>query len=149
MSRTVWAEGSCMTGDVEVAANVCKELEANGNLSAKALVDASRDEDAPLHDMFEWDDSIAAEKYREVQAAKIIRSIVVVMEDKPLSYRQFSSIAPKTYVSTKTAVSSERTRDILLRAAKSELEAFKSKYRTLTEFADLFEAIDSALSKVA
>ena len=135
-----------MTGDAELAAKVCKELEAKGSFSAEELVDASEAEDAPLHDMFEWNDTIAARKYRIEQAKKIIRSIVVVMDDKPVRYREFSSVSSKTYMSTMTALSSERTREILLSAAKTEMERFKAKYRTLTELAEVFDAIDSVLS---
>lgn len=144
-----WAEGSRMTGDAELAAKVCKELEAKGSFSAEELVDASEAEDAPLHDMFEWNDTIAARKYRIEQAKKIIRSIVVVMDDKPVRYREFSSVSSKTYMSTMTALSSERTREILLNSAKTEMERFKAKYKTLTELAGVFDAIDSVLSEVA
>ena len=137
-----WVDGSRIEGDVEVAAKVCEELEKEGNLNAKALVDASRDESAPLHDMFEWDDAIAAEKYREEQAKKIIRSIELVIEDKPLNYRAFSSVAPMTYVSTTKALSKEATRRILLNNAKAELQAFRRKYSTLKELSEVFEAIE-------
>lgn len=137
-----WVDGSRMSGDVEVAAKVCEELEREGNLNAKALVDASRDENAPLHDMFEWDDAIAAEKYREEQAKKIIRSIELVIEDKPMNFRAFSSIAAKVYQSTQSAMSRDDTRRILLNNAKSELLAFKRKYSTLKELSEVFEVID-------
>lgn len=140
--KHVWAEGSRMTGDVEVAAKVCDELEAKGTFSAEALVDASRDKDAPLHDMFEWNDTVAAEKYRIEQAKKIIRSIVVVMEDKPMTYRAYSSTGQKVYVSTAKALSETRTREIILSTAKAELMAFKRKYQTLTELSEVFEVID-------
>lgn len=138
-----------MTGDPELAAKVCKELEAKGSFSAEELVNVSEDENAPLHDMFEWNDTIAAKKYRIEQAKKIIRSIVVVVDDKPVRYREFSSVSSKTYMSTMTALSSERTREILLGAAKTEMERFKAKYKTLTELAEVFDAIDSVLSEVA
>lgn len=140
--KHVWAEGSRMTGDAELAAKVCDELEAKGAFSAESLVDASRDEDAPLHDMFEWNDTIAAEKYRIEQAKKIIRSIVVVMDDKPMTYRAYSSTGPKVYMSTAKALSQTRTREILLNTAKAELAAFKRKYQTLTELSEVFHAID-------
>lgn len=144
-----WADGSRMTGDPELAAKVCKELERKGSFSAEELVNASADENAPLHDMFEWNDTVAARMYRIEQAKKIIRSIVVVTEDRPIAYRQFSSVSSKTYMSTRTALSSEQTRAILLGAAKAEMERFKMKYKTLTELAEVFDAIDSALSEVA
>lgn len=61
----------------QIVGEVCLELEKEGRLTAKNLVDVSRDEDAPLHNEFEWSDDIAAEKYREVQAGYIIRSVEI------------------------------------------------------------------------
>lgn len=45
---------------------------------ARAVVDAARPEDSPIHDQFEWDDSEAAEQYRIAQARRLVRSIEVV-----------------------------------------------------------------------
>lgn len=45
-----------------------------GRITPRALVDAARDPDSPLHSFFEWDDSEAAEKYREMQARTLLRS---------------------------------------------------------------------------
>lgn len=36
-------------------------------------MDAARPEASPLHDYFEWDDEAAGEKYRQLQAARIMR----------------------------------------------------------------------------
>lgn len=146
MCKYEWAQGSRVDGDPEIAGEICARLEKEGRLSAKELVNESRDENSPLHDMFEWDDAIAAEKYREVQASKIIRSIVVKVEDSPLPFKAFSSVAPQQYVSTKKALSRDATRKILLDSAKRELEAFRRKYATLTELADVFSAIDDVMA---
>ena len=45
------------------------------------VVELARDENTALHNLFTWDDSIAAEKYREHEAGCIIRNIVVVEKD--------------------------------------------------------------------
>ena len=48
----------------------------NGNkITPSDVVDAARPEDSPLHSRFEWDDSVAGEKYREAQAAQLIRTV--------------------------------------------------------------------------
>ena len=69
--------GAQLKTPADIAGQVCQQLEESGGLTAKRLLDASRPVDAPLHNEFEWDDSEAAEKYREYQAAHIIRCIVV------------------------------------------------------------------------
>ena len=64
----------------QVAGEVCEELEQRNGLTPHNLVEVSRPKDAPTHDLFEWDDTVAAEKYREVQARQVIRLIVKVPE---------------------------------------------------------------------
>ena len=69
-------------------AAACKELERihheNGVLEAQTVVDESAPEDAPLHKVFEWDDSKAANSYRLVQSRTLIKSVRVVREvNKP------------------------------------------------------------------
>jgi hypothetical protein len=54
-----------------------KELEkirrrCGGVLRPRDVVDTARNEKNPLHDMFEWDDSVAAEAFRRHQARQII-----------------------------------------------------------------------------
>lgn len=67
----------------DVAGRVMEDLENGPGLTAKNLVDVSRPEDAPLHSVFEWNDSTAAELYRENQARRLIASIEIVREDAP------------------------------------------------------------------
>lgn len=137
-----WKQGSRIKADVNVVGKVCEELEKEGRLNAQELVNVSRDTNAPLHDLFEWDDKVAAEKYRYVQAQEIIRSIVVRQVDKPITTRAFSSISSKQYVSTAKALSKKDTRRILLRNAMNELKAFKNKYQNLKELDVVINAID-------
>lgn len=51
---------------------------ARGELTAAAVLDESRPEDAPLHAAFEWDDSKAAEHYRLQQSRQLIKAVVVI-----------------------------------------------------------------------
>lgn len=51
-----------------------------GTLTPKAVVEDARDPDSPLHEHFDWDDTSAAERYREEQARGLIRQVKVVIE---------------------------------------------------------------------
>lgn len=65
-----------------------RELEqATGRLTPADVVADARDPASPLHGYFEWDDSVAGEKYREHQARALIRSVKVeiMVRDVPLS----------------------------------------------------------------
>lgn len=46
---------------------------ARGELTPQLVVDEARPKDAPLHDRFEWDNKVAGEAYRRVQAQQLIR----------------------------------------------------------------------------
>ncbi len=67
--------------DAQVAGEVCEELEREGRLTPENLVEVSKDENAPLHNEFEWNDDTAAKKYRRSQAQFIIQMLVVKSSD--------------------------------------------------------------------
>lgn len=48
-------------------------------LTPEMLLDAARDEDHPLHASFEWDDGVAANKWRLEQAGRMIRASQYVL----------------------------------------------------------------------
>ena len=140
-----WKSGSHHKVDAQTAGEVCKALEEEGRLTAADLVDESRPEDAPLHDEFEWDDSIAAEEYRKQQARVMIATIVEVITPEIVPTRAFFNIVhnDSNYESIRTIISDEDKRKALLAKALSELHAFEQKYSTLLELTEVFTAIDN------
>jgi uncharacterized protein YfiM (DUF2279 family) len=64
----------------EDALDELTRIHASAGLSAKAVVDESRPDDAVLHPVFEWDDEVAGERYREHQATTLIRSVRIVVD---------------------------------------------------------------------
>ena len=127
----------------EVAGKICQELtESEGGLTPQRLVDVSRDTNHPLHCEFEWNDSIAAESYRIIQAQKLIRNITIVRdEDEKKSDRGFV-ITPgrdSTYVPLNDALNNDVWRENLLSAAKRDMIAFIAKYRRLQELTAVIE----------
>lgn len=128
----------------ETAAKVIEELyEKNGSVTPSDVVNASREEGTPLHDLFEWDDSIAAEKYRETQARFIIRNIQRVEENEKISpVRSFVHVE-KNYVPLSVALSSEEMKATLFQNALADFEIFRAKYHNLVAFAEVFAAFDA------
>lgn len=136
-----------MSGDAQKAGEICQELDERGELTQAKLVDVSRPEDAPLHGMFEWNDTVAAERFREVQAGKIIRSLEVSIESaEPQVTRAYVSISvddsPREYVGIVRAMNDDDKRKAVLDTARNELRAFRNKYKGLSELAKVFEAIE-------
>jgi hypothetical protein len=57
--------------------------ERHGKLTPRLVVDEARNPKHPLHHRFLWDDKKAADKFRLIQAAQIIRSVHVTVVDEP------------------------------------------------------------------
>ncbi len=53
-----------------------------GRLTPDDVLAVARDENHPLHNRFEWNDSTAAEAYRRAQAQELIRSVRVSYVDR-------------------------------------------------------------------
>jgi hypothetical protein len=66
----------------EVAGQELQRIhEENGTLRSQSVVDAARPEEAPLHPAFEWDDSVAGEQFRNIQARSLIKTVQIVREE--------------------------------------------------------------------
>jgi len=73
-----WKPGARIPVPAAVAAHELKRLEGeDGAIRPEDVVEIARAEAAPLHPAFEWDDGVAAERFRRVQAQHLIRSLVV------------------------------------------------------------------------
>ena len=120
------------------------------------MLEESRTRSAVLHELFEWDDSAAAERYRLEQAREIIGNLVVVrlLEEQPQEpVRAFVNLVDteqkRGYVSIVEALSSQDYTRQMLRAALAEFLALREKYGMLVELAALFQEIDSLHSRYA
>ena len=117
----------------------------HGQLSPADIVDESRPKSAPLHDIFEWRDQEAAEKYRQVQARELVRAIVVVDSKEGLQepVRAFVHVQ-QGYQPMKMVIKHPDQMEELKAAALRDLKAFQQKYQTLCkvpEFEPVFRAI--------
>lgn len=125
-----------------------------GELTPKDVVDDARNPNSPLHSFFEWDDSAAAEQHRLHQARGLIRSVVAiyVQPDEPARRTKAFVHVPEPgaphYRSAPDAMSTKKTRDLVLQRAWRELQAWRQRYKDLREFAAVFEAADAAQKKL-
>lgn len=131
--------------DAQVVGEMCEELSNTIGLTPKTLLDANREENTPLHDYFEWRDDVAAEKYREEQARYVIRSIIVVEEEKPevKAYVPVIVEGKHEFKHVETVVKSADLTQQMLENAKRELFAFRVKYNKLRDYVELSEVFTS------
>lgn len=129
--------------DANIVAN--EILSIGSSPTAKEIVDFARSSNTELHKCFEWDDSLAAEKYREKQARDVVHFLVIkekqVPVDRPEVRFFVSTEKGKGYKQTKFVVQKQDEYQELLAQAWAELKAFKEKYKMITELQEIFKLI--------
>ena len=135
----------------------------DGTLTKSAIVEAARSKDNPMHDMFEWDDAVAGELYREDQAGYYIRTLVVQIvpvgnpNGKPVQMRGFVNVTPVnrnapegkgTFMNVNRAVEQPDTYKIVLERAKNQLRIFREQYKNIKELEPVFAAINQVMMEV-
>lgn len=138
----------------EVVGKHFQKLEKKeGTLTSQNVLESARSEKSPIHSLFEWDDTKAAEQYRLKQAAQLICNLTVEIEtdDKPIECRAYMDVSEAkvgSFINVQSAFQSEESRDVVLRRALNELSAFKTKYKNLLELQDVFDVIDTHLEAI-
>lgn len=138
----------------EVVGKHFQKLEKKeGALTSQNVLESARSEKSPIHSLFEWDDTKAAEQYRLKQAAQLICNLTVEIEtdDRPIECRAYMDVSEAkvgSFINVQSAFQSEESRDVVLRRALNELSAFKTKYKNLLELQDVFNVIDTHLEAI-
>ena len=150
-----WRSGTRLPVDAQLAGETIERLrqKANGQLTPTQVVDASRADKAPLHPCFEWDDNVAAERFREDQARGLIGALVVTVRPKGVEreVRAFVSVQRKSeergYTALHAALSDAELRRQVVSQAWDELRRWRAKYEAYSELAAVFAAIDAGQPK--
>lgn len=136
------------------AGKVFAEITSIGDsYTPEEIVEKANDPDSELHKCFEWDDTIAAHKYRLTQAQLIVRSLVVTEErtdekkNPPIISRAIVSTNENNnrYEKVTVAVRNEENYERLCNAALRELEVFKRKYSAIIGLRDMIEEIEELI----
>lgn len=153
--KTVYAWSPDVRKPKKAAALVGAAIERvksrSGKLTAKALVDDARPAGSPTHDLYEWDDTKAAERYRETQARDYIRALVVTVESTrgPTTMRAAVSFGSgESYVTSDRVMSSAELRARLIAQALNEAESWRRRYEHLRELSAVFTAIQKAADRI-
>jgi hypothetical protein len=164
-----WRQGLYPAVDAQEAGERIDRLiqENGGRVTPRQVVDASRPDGEVLHPCFEWDDTKAAEKYRDVQARKVLGNIeivsveqvvihqdIVVVEDSPADevpdikkpVRAFTNVRPekddgRAYMGTIEVFRDEGLKAQALMAVKTDIERYVAKYAGLEGLADILSQI--------
>lgn len=124
-----------------------RECETLSEVTPENVLDKARDDSTELHKCFEWDNSIAGEKYRLIQARDVIRHFVIEYkkdEEEPQKIRTYQiSTTTNQYKPTRVILQNPDEYATLLERAKDELRDIQRRYNTLAELEEVFAAIDA------
>lgn len=122
----------------------------HGELAPRRVWEEARPVDAPLHDRFEWNNDVAGDRYRDIQAQQLIRSVRIEYtspgSDEKKFIRAFSSLhesgdgVREGYAPTEEILENEVTRRVLLRNMERDIAILKTRYGRLAEFAQMMQA---------
>ena len=138
--------------DAQTALKVMCELEEHGRLTAAGLVEASRPEDAPMHQDFEWDDAIAGEQWRKAQARTYIAGIVyapVQTQGEPVRVFAKVTTGSSEYTNLETIIRSPDSLEILRQNAVKELQSYQTKYSTILKLANALEPLSNVIEQLS
>jgi len=147
-----WTDGSFgLPKDPQPVGEALEAIETkHGGITPKLVVRSAKSKRSVLHNIFEWDDPTAANKWREDQAGYLLRHIAIIVDngdDEPLPVRAFVSITEddeRYYVGIISAMSDAEKRTQILKTAWRELEALRDRYQVFEELAGIFEAMEKA-----
>jgi hypothetical protein len=118
------------------------EEENGGVLTPDDVLRAARETDHPLHQSFEWNDGVAAEKYRKMQAYVILTTVrVEYMGEKRKAYFNATVTVgegeSRGYFPIQRVMNDEELRLNVLDQALKEIEHAQKKYTELSELAGI------------
>lgn len=137
--------------DAQVVGEMLEDMHNKGiEVTPEAVLEASRDPSSPTHAEFEWNDTVAAEKYRVEQARLLIAHVRIVrVDNKPGEYKERGFVpvpgGRSVYVPLQTALGKEEYKEHLLKQARGDVEVFLAKYRRLEELAAVTTAMTEFL----
>ena len=134
----------------------------SGGVTPRVILDDAKKHESPLHDYFDWDNTLAAEKWRLQQAGQLLRNIELVetKDSEEWRRRAFRPIEleilieeaaeePKSRMMTIHAIEA----DPVLRAqvcekAKRDLQVWLDNYFWLEELSGCRELVLSAMETI-
>lgn len=126
-----------------------RQARARGKeLAARDVVNAARDSDHPLHACFCWDDQKAGERYRVVEAGRLIRRIEIVVihrkvESRPVTIN-ISTVHHKRgrgYMDAREVVADSDAYATVLEEVKLQLLAVQRRYAHIKELPSLVREV--------
>jgi len=123
-----------------------------GKITAETILKAASNEKSPLHELFQWDDTLAAQKYRLSQARTLINNIEVIYisdgEERSIpAYEIVRTEETQQYkhIETLTVDEIQQVRENTIQA----LNSLKAKLSIYKQFNRVIKQLDLALEELS
>jgi hypothetical protein len=141
--------------DADVFGAVVEKL-ANGDppstVPPRAIVDEARPRRSPIHQMFDWDDARAGEKFRAMQARKYVAQLEIVIVEvkgtRAVSTRGFFSVhdgSSRGYVPRHRILGDRDLKLQVIATARRELEIYINKYMGILSFGNFIPRLQNVM----
>ena len=128
---------------------VAEEIRSIGDDATPAqIVELAKGKSTELHRCFEWNNTVAAEKYRLYQARQICANLIIKRPDEETEEDRvpirvfYKTSSNEGYKDSSLIFHKKDEYAELLERALGELHAFKMKYSALLELQDILAMID-------
>lgn len=136
------------TADAQAVGEELEKLEFAGEITTETVLDyAKKNDESELHKCFEWDDTVAGEKFRRIQATQILCNISVNIREEPKEVQRVyvnvvsTTDDKKKFKNIKEVVKNDEEYQQLIDKAKREFVSCKERYETILERDDLKDVI--------
>lgn len=134
--------------DAKIISRFLRVSFPNGSLTAQEVLDLARPSSSPIHKYFEWDNTIAAEKYRLSQARHLITCVVVEIDE--ITVRKY--VTPvvihqegrRAYVEINRARADKNIWVQVLERAMQDALMWNARYKHLRQLKSISVAITEA-----
>lgn len=121
----------------DIVLETLQGLVKNGQIKPEDVIEVARDENSPIHNNFEWDDTKAAQEHRLWQARQLITYKFKVEGSKEQQFYNVKVVVNDVPVQgyfTKEKILSNKDMYLhLLKEAVSEIKYWEKKYKEIKE----------------
>ena len=142
-----WKDGSRIKLNAQEVGEFLDSQSLSGPGDAREILEAGRNPASPIHSHFEWNNEIAGEEYRLVQARKLAASLVTIVEDPScnrIPTRRYFTVyrskeSAKEYVKREIVLNDEEKYLQFLDQALKEFEGMRRRYLTVIELNEIWD----------
>ena len=156
MAKFIWRKGFEARISADAVGDELSRLreENGGRLTPKDVVEAARRRGSSLHDLFTWDDTEAANKWRLSEARRVIGGLCYVHPENENKEPLIAYVSIRTepagrcYIDSRQVMGDQDLRVQALQECRQAIEAWRRRYRNLEEITRALDAFEGELADV-